>query len=845
MNFRFAGLAVASLVVTLAGCGGGGGGDGSGGTGAGGTSASAPAVTFTGITVNSPPVVSFSVKDSAGNPVAGLKLYDPADTSACRGSNVTFAIAKYDGDNWQSLISRQRYATPSAGKLKVIEGATDPKPASGYQNPATALADPVTRIVGILEEANGAYTYHFATDVTAALLMDNAVDQRSVSLGRVANNGNLAVKDGKTLHRVALQLCFIDPVTQEAVKINPYMDFTLGTDGKAVPFKDAQGNLKPAIQVVDRASCNECHNNFAQHGGNRVDPQYCVMCHNPGSRDYETGNLIDFKLMVHKFHMGKRLTRDYAVRSAIARKDLGGGVIDGVLYPQDQRNCAKCHDGSENAAHRTSHGGNWIAKPSKNACFSCHDDYTDPPVATNWRGIHAKYGHLAGMTVNEPDLIPDHVCQTCHNALGGAAQTSAKEHEVQEWVRGENYEFKIWGVTKNLNNNTLTVEYSVRNPKTETDYDIMDPAYQYTIVNVAGTTTTKTFRFGALNMLFGWNTADYANDGGIGRAWSSSCTVAPTASPTCDASTGLPKAGTAGALTRGQPPAINVMFDTTVQRVGTSNRFKLTSTALPADKATGTVAVVFQGRVSEKKDDNTSWSIPVRNVVSYFAMNGPVVERRQVVSAAKCNACHGRNLAFTNITTFKPGLGGHGGSRTDPEVCVICHNGNNPLNGTVVSEGQVSQYAESADFKRMIHMMHIEQGGNYPVWPKVLLTAGSAAGKYAGLKKCDVCHVNGSYIQNKSILGTSVAFDVNLSTGVFDDSDAANNLVMSPWGSVCSTCHSTNDARNHMSVEGGATFGGATQADVLGGRVFEKCYGCHQTGGMAPAVDVAHLGVGQ
>jgi OmcA/MtrC family decaheme c-type cytochrome len=835
MNFRFAGLAIlASLVATLAGCGGGGGGSGggNGSGGGGGSSASAPAVTFTGITVNSPPVVSFTVKDSAGKPVTGLKLSDPADTSACGGSNVTFAIAKYDGDNWQNLISRQRFDTSTSGQQAVVEGTTDPTPAT------TASAG-----VGTLDEVNGVYTYHFATDVSAPVLMANAVGY--ASLGRVANNGNLAVKDGHTVHRVALQLCFVDPVTHATEKVNPYMDFTLGADGKGVPFKDLQGNLKPAIQVVDRASCNECHQNFALHNkdlgndptradfGIYTDPQVCVMCHNPGSSDYQTGNAIDFKLMVHKFHMGKRLTKAYTVGTTTAAN---------LLYPQDQRNCVKCHDASENAAHRTSHGSNWIAKPSKNACFACHDDYKD--AGSKWQTFHAQYANLAGMTVTQPDLIPDHICQSCHNALGGVAQTSAKEHEVQEWVRGENYEFKIWGVTK-TSNNTLTVEYSVRNPKTGTDYDIMDPAYQYTIVNTAGTTTTRTFRFGALNMLFGWNTTDYANDGAIGRAWNSSCTIAPTASPTCDATTGLPKAGTAGALTRGQPPAINVMFDPTVQRVGTSNRFRLTSTALPVDKATGTVAVAFQGRVSEKKDANTSWSIPVKNVVSYFAMSGSVVERRQVVSAAKCNACHGRNLAFTNVTTFKPGLGGHGGSRTDPEVCVICHNGNNPLNGTVVSEGQVTQYAESADFKRMIHMMHIEQGGNYPVWPKELLTTGSAAGKYAGLKRCDVCHVNGSYIQNKSILGTSVTFDVNLSTGAVTDTNAADNLVMSPWGSVCSTCHSTNDVKNHMSIEGGATFGGATQADVMGGKVFEKCYGCHQTGGMAPAIDVAHLGVGQ
>lgn len=854
MNLRFVGLALMALMMaTLAGCGGGGGSSSSAPVT---PSSSAAGGTILGVTINSPPVVTFVVNDSAGNPISGLKLFDSAGFAgdpACGGANVTFAIAKFDGSNWQSLISRQRYAVddlsdPTALKHAVIEGATDPKPTATIVNPSTAVSDPSTRVVGILEEADGKYTYRFATDVTTPLLMANAVAGRNVALGKLANNGNLAVKDGKTLHRIALQLCYVDPVTKATVKANPYIDFTLGADGRAVPYLDSQNKLVAARQVVDRESCNECHVNFAQHGGNRVDPQYCVMCHNPGSTDYETGNSIDFKLMVHKFHMGKRLTQDYAVRAAVARKDMGSGTIAGMLYPQDQRNCVKCHDGSSTATHRTAQGNNWIDKSSKNACWACHDDYKTP--GSKWQTYHAPYASFFTPSVANPDSTSDFVCQSCHNSAGtGVASTPVKEHEITEWVKSENYQFNIWGITKNADN-TLTVEYSVSNPKTGTDYDLMDAQYQYTVVNTAGTTTTKTFTFGALNMLFGWNTTDYANDGGIGRAWSSSCTVAPTATPTCDSSTGMPKAGTAGPLTRGQPVAINAMFDSSVQRVGTGNHFKLTSTVLPAS-ASGTVGVAFQGRVSEKKDANTNWSIPVKNVVNYFAMSGGKVDRRKVVSADKCNACHGRNLGFTNVGTFKPGLGGHGGSRNDPEVCVICHNGNNPLNGTVVSGGQVTQYAESADFKRMIHMMHAEQEENYPVWPNVKKTTVMNSDVYTGLKNCNVCHVNNSYLQSRSVLGTSVTYSVNLATNSTNasvtDTDASDNTVISPKASACSSCHTSATAKQHMNDTGGAAFSTgtyrtATQADLASGTVvFEACDGCHLTGGQAP-VDLFHLG---
>jgi OmcA/MtrC family decaheme c-type cytochrome len=787
------------LAVALSGCGGGGGGssDGTGSVGGdGGSSVNVPGVTFTSITVNSPPVVSFVVNDSAGKPVTGLTLYDASSSTGCGSSNVSFAIAKFGGANWQSLISRQRYASDSPGKLSVIEGTTDPKPASGYANPDTALTDPSTRIVGILEEANGIYTYHFAIDVTTPLLMADAVDKRNVSLGKVANDGHVAVKDGMTLHRVVLQLCYVDPVSHETVKVNPYIDFTLGPDGKGVIYRDSKGNPVPARKVVARESCNDCHVNFAQHGGNRVDPNFCVVCHNPGSRDFETGNPIDFKLMVHKFHMGKRLTQDYAVRSAVARKDMGGGVIEGMLYPQDQRNCAKCHDGSAGAAHMTPQGDNWKTKASKNACWACHDDYKDP--GSGWQTAHAQFASLSffSPSVANPDDTPDSTCQSCHNDTGpGTVPSNAEAHQVPEWQMSENYAFNIWDITRNANN-TLTVEYSVSNPKTGSDYDMLDP--------------TLTARFSSLSLLFGWNSTDYANDGGPGR---------------------------------GQPLSAKVTTDASVQRVGSSNRFRLTSGVLPA-AANGTVAVAFQGRIND-----SGLRVPVPNLVKYFAMSGNAVERRQVVSAEKCNNCHGRFLGYASLTSFTPGLGAHGANRNDPQVCVICHNGNNPLPGTVVSGGKVTQYAESADFKQMIHKMHEDLGDGYPVWPGGVVTTAQNSTIQAGMKYCNLCHVDKSYVVGSSILGTSVTYDVDTSVDSTDatvtDTNALDNLVISPKASACYSCHASEEAKNHMIQIGGAAFGTVTQGDVMSGaKVFETCDACHQSGAMEP-VDAVHASVGQ
>jgi hypothetical protein len=212
-SYKWISLAAASLLAAaLAGCNGGSSSGGDSGGAAppvtGGTTpagnavvtaaAANPAATNTAVNPNqafglivdagaspvviqSPPVVTFAVIDSAGKHVPGLTLFNANGASAdpnCSGNNVTLAIAKFDGSNWQSLISRQRLAANSATQFAVVEGTTDPKPTATLTNPATAASDPSTRVVGILEEnaAGGYYTYRFGMDVSTPLLMGFLMD---------------------------------------------------------------------------------------------------------------------------------------------------------------------------------------------------------------------------------------------------------------------------------------------------------------------------------------------------------------------------------------------------------------------------------------------------------------------------------------------------------------------------------------------------------------------------------------------------------------------------------------------------------------------------------------------
>jgi OmcA/MtrC family decaheme c-type cytochrome len=153
---------------------------------------------------------------------------------------------------------------------------------------------------------------------------------------------------------------------------------------------------------TNNAACNTCHNPLSAHGGSRQDVKLCVLCHQPQTTDPDTGNTVDFKVMVHKIHMGENLP---SVEAGTPYQIIGfqNSVVDfsTVAFPQDIRNCQTCHEtaGAPGAASQTNV---WYTYPSRAACQSCHDD-VDFTTGAN---------HPAG------PYTDDSQCASCHQPQG-------------------------------------------------------------------------------------------------------------------------------------------------------------------------------------------------------------------------------------------------------------------------------------------------------------------------------------------------------------------------------------------------------------------------------------------
>ena len=426
------GLAAGLLALAVAGCGGGsGGGAAPAGAAAGPagsdtavaalTASTALSTTITSVSINSPPVVNFTVTNQAGVGMAGLAETD-----------LRFNIAKLmPGSNggpstWQNYIN-----LANAGAVQ------------GIQERKTTTAGFVFGTLA--NRGNGQYSYTFATDIKAASCPAPCTDAEGKAL-------DISYQPG-LLHRVTIQ-----QANSAYPKSAGVYDFVPG-GGATASTRD----------IVATAKCNECHNELTAHGS-RIETKFCVTCHNPGSWVAGTPNTtVDFKVMIHRIHNGA------ALPSVLAGTPY---VVNGVdfskgIFPPDVRNCTKCHDGTSGASNATTQGDNWKTQPSMEACGSCHDNVFFGAAGDPAKSYQTK-AHPGGVVGDNSG------CALCH-AAGRFTDNKdiAVAHNFPARLKAATAKFKynILGVTPTTAGATPVVTFSVTDPTNgDAPYDIKTAA---------------------------------------------------------------------------------------------------------------------------------------------------------------------------------------------------------------------------------------------------------------------------------------------------------------------------------------------------------------------------------
>jgi len=681
---------------------------------------------------------TFAATDSAGNPLPDNILLTPS------GSNLTharFTIAR--------LVPGQEIDGPF-GTYRTPNEWFHYGPTPSHRSPSQ------------LTFSGGVYTFTFVNGVA----LDTAWEDYT--------------------HRVGIEIYNLPGGVRS---VNP--TFTFVPSQGAGPYTFAQTR-----DIVTTEACNECHNPLGYtppsgftggesfHGSRRVETKYCGLCHNSNNplAPQSVGGTpvpIPFAKLVHGIHTAQDLL--------IFEGSENVGDFTEVLFPQDVRNCTKCHKGAANS-------DNWRTVPSIVACGSCHTDVNFTTGAN----------HPGGPASNN-------TCGACHNPNFVNIEASHRTVNATPNNPGvpsglANFEYFIDNVSVD-GAGVASVTFRIEKDGAPLDLSTCPPA---------GFT-------GGPSFILAWALpqdnviapVDYtntqspddpstANGNGAGDAPSVSiCSLIND-----NLVTGTAAGYTATLLSSSWErsysfPAGAKMRAVALQSYFTQTNFDLDGVAPLDNVARHTPSVV--------------WPPPGSTVP------GDTV-RRQVVKSGYdpvtgepfgCLECH-------EILEL------HGGSRVNNvQVCVMCHNPNKSSSGrTVLNPSQAVIDAVGSDplvypeatnnFKEMIHGIHRASdrpyefvrnrlNGFYYNWSEVTFPG--------DLMDCTKCHIGDSYVPS-SIPAGALKTTERITTGNTAETRADiiafrgtvpndTDLVNSPIASACYYCHDSNAAASHMVLNGG------------------------------------------
>jgi OmcA/MtrC family decaheme c-type cytochrome len=696
-------------------------------------------------------------------PVVTFKLFDekgaaldPAPLLATRGIRFYIAQIKADG-NYANYFGTTSPSYDTAGKIAALGGGT--------------------------------YTYTFSRDIT-----------------NTPNFGGLVYDAAKT-HTAAIQVsrtitdAFGGTSFQQAK--NVYFN-----------FRPSGGAVTLTREIVATSSCNECHGKLALHGGSRREVVLCILCHNPGLA--VNGVSFDFKVMVHKIHMGEKLPGNIkALEGGGFGYSIGSASYAEVAYPLisgDNRatttpmECTKCHktgtDINGRAFGRDVDRWKVGIDPTKSSasisnCTTCHDTTTlDGSATVNVADATLAAGRYTPK-LTQVAAVPhfvgqwtDDQCGICH------VSESAGDNAYQMSVKGHHTVFEQSSLFTGLNFRILSVTGATAGSK---------PTVTFTITDNKGNSLSPAETGSSYSLKVGYFKAtDYTNE---------------------------------GMSNYGQP----LTQALAAAKANADGSYTITlATAIPA-AAKGTGVVGLEGRrtytiPATSKYPSRTLRVGGKSVQQYFDLatgtqvTDPAKQRRVSVDDDKCLLCHTR-------------MSLHGSNRVNSvQECVICHNPNatdKSQRPAVPVDGLAEQ---SINMKDMIHKIHT---GDALEVSKIPLTTGGTGYIIYGngnsvnnfgkvryprdRRDCLACHVEKSPIAYglplpAGTLGTTTATGADANNAAADD-----NVRVPPMTAACISCHDTPFAIGHA----------AGHVAGSGAAAVEGCTSCHATG-LLQGADFAH-----